>query len=93
MPARSARTLELHRDAHRITYRLDGCDLNNGDPLEIWTTLGWVRGVFTWEGESHLPYVSLQNESGMLEPFVILASSLCRRASHLKQSSGDAQTS
>jgi hypothetical protein len=91
MPARSARTLELHREAHRITYRLDGYDLNNGDLLEIWTTLGWVRGVFTWEGESHLPYINLPDRERA--SFVILTSSLCRRASHLKQNNGDAQTS
>jgi hypothetical protein len=92
MPARSARTLELHREAHRITYRLDGYDLNNGDLLEIWTTLGWVRGVFTWEGESQLPYIKLRDQE-RLASFVILPSSRCRRASHLKQNSGDAQTS
>jgi hypothetical protein len=79
MPARSASKLELHREAHRLTYRLEDRELNVGDPLEVWTTLGWIRGMFTWEGESHLPYVSPQNESGVLEPFVILNSSLCRR--------------
>jgi hypothetical protein len=82
MPARSARTLEFHRDAHRVTYRLEGRDLNNGDPLEIWTTLGWVQGIFTWEGESHLPYISLPNHGQ--GSFVILTSSLCRRPLQLR---------
>jgi hypothetical protein len=79
MPSRSAKRLVLHRETHRIVYRLDGQELNVGDPLEVWTTLGWVLGVFTWDGEPHLPYVSLLKESGVLEPFVILTSSLCRR--------------
>jgi hypothetical protein len=79
MPSRLTSKLELHREAQCVTYRFEGCDLNVGDPLEIWTTLGWVRGVFTWEGESHLPYVSPPTKSGVLEPFMIVNNSVCRR--------------
>jgi hypothetical protein len=79
MPSRSAKQLVLHRETHCVAYRLDGVDLIVGDPLEVWTTLGWVLGVFTWDGEPHFPYVSIINDSGGLEPFVILTSSLCRR--------------
>jgi hypothetical protein len=79
MPSRSANQLVLHRETHRVVYRLDGHDLNVGDSLEVWTTLGWVLGVFTWDGEPHLPYVSILKDSGALEPFVILTSSVCRR--------------
>jgi hypothetical protein len=79
MPSRTAKQLVLHRENHFIVYRLDGQDLKVGDPLEVWTTLGWVLGVFTWDGEPHWPYVSILKDSGGLEPFVILTSSLCRR--------------
>jgi hypothetical protein len=79
MPSRTARQLVLHRETHCVAYRLDGVDLKVGDSLEVWTTLGWVLGVFTWDGEPHLPYVSILKDSGALEPFVILSSSLCRR--------------
>ena len=79
MPFRSANPLVLHRETHRIVYRLDGHDLKVGDSLEVWTTLGWVLGVFTWDGEPHLPYVSILKDSAALEPFVILTSSVCRR--------------
>jgi hypothetical protein len=79
MPFRSANQLVLHRETHRVVYRLNGHDLNVGDPLEVWTTLGWVLGVFTWDGEPHLPYVSILKDSGAPDPFVILTSSLCRR--------------
>jgi hypothetical protein len=79
MPSRSANQLVLNREAHRVSYRLDGVDLIVGDSLEVWTTLGWVLGVFTWDGEPHLPYVSILKDSGGLDPFVILTSSLCRR--------------
>jgi hypothetical protein len=63
----------------RAAYRLDGQDLKVGDPLEVWTTLGWVLGVFAWDGEPHLPCVSILKDSGGPDPFVILTSSLCRR--------------
>ncbi len=49
MPFRSANPLVLHRETHRIVYRLEGHDLKVGDSLEVWTTLGWVLGVFTWD--------------------------------------------
>jgi hypothetical protein len=71
--------IELCRVTHGIQYRLDGKDLHNGDPLEVWTTLGWVRGVFAWEGEPYLPYVNVASADHHLEPFVIVTSSLCRR--------------
>jgi hypothetical protein len=79
MPFRLANHLVLQRDGLRVAYRLDGHDLKVGEPLEVWTTLGWVIGVFTWDGEPHLPYVSILKDAGGLEPFVILTSSLCRR--------------
>jgi hypothetical protein len=34
---------------------------------------------FTWDDEPHLPYVSFRKDSGVLESFVILTISLCRR--------------
>jgi hypothetical protein len=75
-----ASRLEVVRDVDgRIAYRLGGCALRLGDALEVWTTIGWVQGLFTWEGEPHFPYISLVKDSGQLEPFVILTSSLCRR--------------
>ena len=59
-------------------YRLDDQPLTNGDSLEIWTTLGWVRGMFAWEGEPYLPYINATSGE-RLEPFVIVTGSVCRR--------------
>lgn len=70
--------IERRRIPSGITYCLEGQPLTNGDSLEIWTTLGWVRGVFTWEGEPHLPFIGA-TLGEHLEPFVIVTSSVCRR--------------
>ena len=70
--------IELCRIPGGITYSLDGQPLTNGDTLEIWTTLGWVKGIFAWEGEPYLPYINATS-SERLEPFVIVTSSVCRR--------------
>jgi hypothetical protein len=69
--------IELCRDANGVRYQLDGNNLRNGDPLEVWTTLGWIKGDFFWEGEPYLPYLNFAEKSR--EPFVIVSYSLCRR--------------
>ncbi len=71
--------IEICRIPDGTTYCLDGQPLTNGDSLEIWTTLGWVKGHFVWGGEPYLPYVNVTANDRHLEPFVIVASSLCRR--------------
>ncbi len=71
--------IELCRIPSGITYCLDGQPLTNGDSLEIWTTLGWVKGIFAWEGEPYLPYINATSSDKHLEPFVIVTSSVCRR--------------
>ena len=71
--------IEICRTPSGITYCLDGQPLTNGDTLEIWTTLGWVRGIFAWEGEPYLPYINATSSDKSLEPFVIVTSSVCRR--------------
>jgi hypothetical protein len=71
--------IELCRIPSGITYCLDGQPLSNGDALEIWTTLGWVKGIFAWEGEPYLPYINVTSSDKHLEPFVIVTSSVCRR--------------
>jgi hypothetical protein len=70
--------LELRREPLGGSYWLNGVLLSNGDPLEVYTNVGWVRGVFFWQGGSYLPCVAsgAQRES---EVFVILSSSVCRR--------------
>jgi hypothetical protein len=77
--------IELFREAGGVSYRLDGESLRNGDPLEVWTTLGWVRGVFAWEGEPYLPYVNVQTADRKLEPHVIVTGSLCHRPQATRQ--------
>jgi hypothetical protein len=69
--------IELCRDTNGVRYQLDGNNLRNGDPLEVWTTLGWIKGDFCWDGEPYLPYLGFAEKSR--EPFVIVSHSLCRR--------------
>jgi hypothetical protein len=71
--------IEICRIPSGITYCLDGEPLTNGDTLEIWTTLGWVKGIFAWEGEPYLPYINATSSEKSREPFVIVSSSVCRR--------------
>jgi hypothetical protein len=77
--------IELCRTPSGITYCLDDEPLSNGDTLEIWTTLGWVKGIFVWEGEPYLPYINAISSDKHLEPFVIVASSVCRRPLVIKK--------
>jgi hypothetical protein len=76
MPNGEASSLELHREPLVSTYRLNGLSLCNGDPLEVLTTLGWVRGVFSWQGDPYFPCIEF---AGSREPLVIVSSGLCRR--------------
>jgi hypothetical protein len=76
MPNGEASPLELHREPLVSTYRLNGLLLCNGDPLEIWTTLGWVRGMFSWQGDPYFPCIGF---AGSRKPLVIVSSSRCRR--------------
>jgi hypothetical protein len=70
--------LEFRREPLGGSYWLNGVLLSNGDPLEVYTTLGWVRGVFFWQGGSYLPCVEPSNKH-QGEVSVILSSSVCRR--------------
>jgi hypothetical protein len=70
--------LEFRREPLGGSYWLHGQVLSNGDPLEVFTTLGWVRGVFSWQGESYLPCVEPHGKQPF-EATVILSSSICRR--------------
>jgi hypothetical protein len=55
-------------------------DENTSSPRQIQAqNLECGKPDFTWQGKPHLPYVSLLNGTGTLEPFVILTSSMCRR--------------
>jgi hypothetical protein len=74
---RLSNRIELYRTREGVWYQLDGQHVRNGDPLEVWTTLGWVKGTFAWEGEPYLPYVNVISQQ-QTEPFVIVTSSLCR---------------
>jgi hypothetical protein len=76
MPNGEVSSLELHRELLVSIYRLNGLLLCNGDPLEVSTTLGWVRGAFSWQGDPYLPCIGF---AGSREPLVIVSSSQCRR--------------
>jgi hypothetical protein len=78
MAADTSGQLELRRGPHVGSYWLHGQLLCTGDPLEVLTTLGWMRGVFSWQGESYLPCVEPHGKH-KAEVFVILSSSICRR--------------
>jgi hypothetical protein len=73
--------LDEHLEPRGHWYELDARQVRDGDELEIYTPLGWMRGRFEWSRvASHLPrlVVPIEEEKDNLLVIVLLPGSRCR---------------